>query len=68
MVVLDGGCVVGSGPGTRIPLNSYISMYMGGPNRNETSLKAAERGGVVEGRQCFFPRPSTVSSGTDVFL
>ena len=29
---------------------------MRGPNRNETSLKAAERGGVGEGqRQCFFP-------------
>jgi hypothetical protein len=44
-------------------------LYEGGSKRNKTSLTAAERGGVEEGQwQCLFPRPSTVSSETDVFL
>jgi hypothetical protein len=48
---------------------AYIRIYEGGPKRNKTSLTAAERGVVGEGqRQCLFPRPSTVSSETDVFL
>jgi len=41
----------------------------GDPKKNKTSLNAAEHGGVGEGqRQCLFPRPSTVSSETAVFL
>ena len=27
MVVFDGNCAVGCGPGTDYPLNTYISMY-----------------------------------------
>jgi len=47
----------------------YVCMYVRGPKKNKTSLNAAERGGVGEGQhQCLFPRPSTVSSETDVFL
>ena len=48
---------------------SQNTVYVAGPKRKKTSLYAAERGGVGEGqRQCLFPRPSTVSSETDVFL
>jgi len=48
---------------------TLVYIYVGGPKKNKTSLNAAECGGVGEGqRQCLFPRPSTVSSETDVFL
>jgi len=42
--------------------------YTRGNLKETTSLNAAERGKVGEGRQCLLPRPSTVSSETDVFL
>jgi hypothetical protein len=43
--------------------------YEGVPKRNKTCLTATECGGVGEGQcQCLFPRPSTVSSETGVFL
>ena len=51
----------------KITISAQI-VYVGGPKRNKTSLNAAERGGVGGQRQFLFPRPSTVSSETDVFL
>jgi len=50
-------------------VQARVLVYVVGPKRNETSLNAAEHGGVGEGqRQCLFPRTSNVSSETDVFL
>jgi hypothetical protein len=49
-------------------ISKYLIVQYSGTG-NKTSLNAAERGGVEEGqRPCLFPRPSTVSSETDVFL
>ena len=45
-----------------------LDLRGGTKKKNKTSLNAAKRGGVGEGRQCLFPRPSTISSETDVFL
>jgi len=54
---------------TNDPSQVRYSRYAGGgPKKNKTSLNAAEHGGVGEGHQCLFPRPSTVSSETDIFL